>query len=111
MSEPRNPRYRPAIVKFGAPDDETSESFSSSYCSSNKSSDSDTDNGDKARAAARSDLKAEHDIYGSFKKLDLLNNIAYLKIQGDQHRKPRRPREFMSAVEQRKSISIRAIIA
>jgi hypothetical protein len=87
---------------------ETTDSFSSSYTSS---SNEDTDNGDKARAAARSDLKAEYDISTSLKKLDFLNNIAYLKIQGDQHRKPRRPREFMNAVEQRKSISIRSIIA
>ena len=92
-----------------APDrNESTDSFSSSYTSS---SDEDTDNGAKARAAARSDLRATYDIETSLKKLDLLNNIAYLKIQGDRHRKRGARREYRSATAQRKSISIRSIIA
>jgi hypothetical protein len=111
MNQPRNPKFRPSVVKFVAPAaNDTTDSFSSTYTSS---SDDESENEEKARATeSKNDLKANYDIKASFNKLDFLNNMAYLKIQGDQNlQRGARAREYKNAIEQRKSISIQSIIA
>ena len=111
MNQPRNPKFRPSVVKFVAPAvNDATDSFSSTYTTS---SDDESENEEKARGTeAKHDLKANYDIKSSLNKLDFLNNIAYLKIQGDQNlQRGARAREYKNAIEQRKSISIRSIIA
>lgn len=111
MNQHRNTNFRPSIVKFAAPDkDDTANSFSSTYTSSSND-ESESEEKPCVTIKGKNDRKAKDDIQSSLNKLDLLNNMAYLKIQGDQNlKRGARPREYKNAMDKRKSMSIHSII-